>query len=222
MVNWYVDEGLQTLDRQWKAEHPGAVVYHIGDASHLSHGSEHNPEPAGSAPGADKGEVDAGDYMPGHGVTEEDLADLRAQLLRERDPRLLYIIWHDLIVSSVVQPWVVRHYNGKWHDHLHISLNDKYDSNTAPWDLTKDVPMPPTMIDVDGKLPLLRLGMEDIPGKARHIWRLQRVLGVDADGVYGAHTSAAVRKWMADDPKRSNTSGTIVALPEWRGIYGIW
>lgn len=136
--NWYVDEGLQRLIGQWRVMHPGAIVGTLGDAAHRNEDSEHNPEVHGPLPGQDTGEVDAGDFMPGNGVTIVDLADLRSRLLAGRDPRILYLIWHDIIVSSVVQPWVPRHYSGAWHNHLHVSVNDRYDNNPALWDLGED------------------------------------------------------------------------------------
>lgn len=231
MSTWHVDEGLAVLIAQWKKKHPGAVVGTIGDAAHQAEDSEHNPERQGSAPGADAGEVDAGDFMPGHGVTEADLVELRRDLLDDRDPRLLYVIWHRTIVSSVVSPWVERAYSGAYHSHLHVSVNDKFDANRAPWDLGKE-PRPMEYAKLTGDVPLLQLGDEDVPGKVRHINRLQVILNhsfgvsprLDEDGVYGPKSAAAVSKIMRD---AGDTSGTTkdasrIGVPEWRRVYGVW
>jgi hypothetical protein len=225
-MNWHVDEGLQTLADQWRKKYPGAVVYFIGDLRHQHSDSDHNPEDAGSAPGADAGEVDAGDFMPAGGVTMDDLAELRRQLLEARDPRLLYVIFKDMIVSSVVQPWKVRKYTGKYHHHLHVSVNDRYDRNVTPWDITDDKGKPMQYVNLDGRKPLLTIGSED--QEVSHIKRLQGAVSamtgidLDTDGVYGARTAAAVAKLMRDDPLRTTSNGSKVAAPEWKRILGLW
>lgn len=227
-IAWHVDEGLAVLIEQWKRRYPGAVVGTIGDASHLSHASDHNPEPAGSAPGADRGEIDAGDFMPGKGVTEAALADLRSDLLRARDPRILMIIWHRTIVSSVVQPWVVRPYSGKYHGHLHVSVNDRFGANRADWDLGDQVARTYTMRTLTGEVPELRAGDEDPAGEVQHITRVQGILNavygfeLETDGAYGAKTAAAVKHVMRDDDDRSSDTGAKLYLPEWRRILGVW
>jgi hypothetical protein len=220
----YLDEGLATLSAQWKAEHPGAVVYWIADGNHSST-SEHSPEKAGSAPGADAGEVDAIDLMPGKGgVTMADLRELRDNLVRERDPRFLYAIIDDRIVSSVVSPWTLRKYNGKRHGHLHVSVNDKFDANRTPWEIGDEPVRQYTNRPIEGVLPELRVGDEDQPGKTEYVKRAQRLLKVDDDGVYGPATAAALKKRMAGQSgyKPSSTNGGKLYIPEWRVLYGIW
>lgn len=227
-VKWRVDEGLSVLIAQWKKEHPGAVVYTIGDASHLSHDSEHNPEPDGSAPGADAGEVDAADFMPGKGgVTMDTLRDLRNDLLEVRDARLFYMIIDKEIVSSVVSPWKVRHYGGKKHSHLHLSVNDRFKANIEPWDIDGKgdaVARTYTMRPVDGLLPELRVGDEDQAGKTGYIRRVQALLGVEQDGVYGPETARKLAARMAgqDSYEPSASNGGKLYEPEWRVLYGLW
>lgn len=221
---WHVDEGLAVLIGQWKRLQPGAVVYTIGDENHTT--GEHVPEGQGSAPGADRGEVDAADFMPGHGVTPAELVALRHDLLVARDPRLLYLIWHDTIVSSVVQPWVTRKYSGKWHDHLHVSVNDRFDRNTSAWDLEAGVAREYAMMPIPSgvKLPELRVGDEDVPGKTGYIKRVQRLLGVDDDGAYGPVTARALAARMATQTsyRPSSTNGAKLYMPEWRVLYALW
>jgi hypothetical protein len=230
-VKWYVDEGLTKLIKQWKAEHPGATVYTIGDASHQSHTSEHNPEPPGGAPGADGNEVDAADFMPGNGVTMNDLRELRNNLIEARDSRLLYTIIDFEIVSSVTQPWKIRRYGGKKHTHLHVSVNDRFDHNTASWDIDgkgEIVPRDYTYKEMPGRVPELAVGDEDAPGKTQNIKRVQAILvhvygaDIEVDGAYGPVTAREVAKVMKADPKRTTGNGGKLHVPEWQRILGVW
>jgi hypothetical protein len=106
----------------------------VGDASHQTRDSDHNPW----VRDGDIGVVTAIDitHDPADGCDCQKIVDA---LIRSRDPRIKYVIWKRQITSSQVQPWVSRPYNGRNpHDkHLHLSvLPDKasYDS-TAPWSL---------------------------------------------------------------------------------------
>lgn len=225
-VNWYLDEGLQRFKQQWQAEHPGAVVYSIGDDDHLSHDSEHNPEFPGSAPGADKGEVDAVDVMPGKGVTEADLDELAEDLRTNRDGRLLYVIRRQRIFSSTVRPWVWRPYSGKYHGHLHMSVNDKYDANRAEWKFGEDEVAKHKFVEVVGfKLPEFKVGTDDDAFEGYNYVARAQVLAnyldksvpdVDVDGVYGALSARKVQKAL-----RTDSPVNTVDLPVWRGLYGL-
>jgi hypothetical protein len=229
-MDWYVDEGLQQLDREWKAVHPGATVYHIGDIHHDTNPdvSQHAPDRGGSQAGDDKGEVDGSDFMPGNGVTEEDLDDLAEGLRKSRDPRLLIVIRRNRIFSSVIQPFVWRPYSGKYHGHTHVSVNDRYDNNPANWNWEDEVARTYTMRQIPGEFPELRSGDEDQPGKVQYIKRIQSVLNgvfgeeLDLDGVYGAGTAAAVKRMMASDTSRSSTNGAKFYVPEAKRLFGIW
>lgn len=208
MVNWYVDEGLKKFDEQWLKLHPGATIYHIGDVNHSSNPdvSQHAPDKGGSAPGDDRGEVDAGDYMQGKTVSIFDLRKTFSELHESRDPRLLLVILEDKIFSSVSFPWEIRKYTGAFHSHLHISVNDKFDKNTSDWEaLTVAEQLPWDYEEVEGaKLPrLLKYGMEDQAyGGWNHIVRAQALLNIqdntlpdlDPDGVYGAKTAQKAAK----------------------------
>lgn len=231
-VNWYVDEGLAVLIAQWKREFPRAVVYTIGDASHASRTSEHNPEPAGSAPGADYGEVDAADFMIGNGVTRADLQELRDQIVEHRDARALYVIWDRKITSSVVVPWVERGYAGDdpHTDHVHLSVNDAFDANTKPWTLEDDVARTLAWQTFTAKMPIHQKGDEDaaFPGYNR-IKRAQLMLNyldkslpaLDADGVYGARTAQKLAKVMLAVKVKTTTNGSKLGEPEYRVLFGI-
>lgn len=230
MAGWTVDEGLSALIAQWKKEHPGAVVGTIAGGGHTTdpRKTDHAPEYQGSAPGADKGEVDAADFMPGKGgVTMRELRELRDNLLEARDSRLLMMIFEDEIVSAVVSPWNIRDYGGAFHGHLHVSVNDKYAANIRPWDIDgkgEAVARTLTYRKVDGALPELRVGDEDQSGKTAYIRRAQALLGVGVDGVYGGETARALDKRMTAQTayKQSSTNGAKLYEPEWRVLYGLW
>jgi len=212
---WHVDKGLAALIAQWKKEHPGAVVGTIGDTSHQAGKSDHNPEADGS--------VDAGDFMPGKGVSMDDLRDLAADLVKFRDKRFLYCIIDQRICSSVVDPWNWRPYKGDRHTHLHVSVNDRFETDGSAWKLDQ-MARTLTFRPVSGMLPELRVGDEDIDGKTAYIGRAQRLLGVGADGVYGPRTAVALAKRMAGQKayKPSSTNGGKLYENEWRVLYGLW
>lgn len=228
---WRVDEGLAKLTTQWRTVHRGAIVYFIGDSNHSTDPdvTQHAPDDGGPAPGDDLGEVDAGDFMPGNGVTQPHLRDLWNDLRDSRDPRILYAIYGDEIFSSVVRPWEVREYRGPFHSHVHLSVNDKYNANTDPWNLGgPDVPRKLEYVDVKTRLPILVKGDEDgdFTGYDQ-IGRLQALMNwaeranpLELDGVYGAHSAAKLARIMKTAPTRTTPNGTKVALPEYRRLHG--
>jgi hypothetical protein len=204
--SWYVDEGVAQLIGEWKRAHPGAVVGTIADDNHSTNPdvTQHAPDRGGSAAGDDRGEVDAGDFMPGHGVTDSDLDQLFDGLVSSRDPRILIVIHRNVIVSSVVEPWKRRHYSGAYHDHVHLSVNDKYDANRTDWHWEARVERADKYVPVTTSLPeLLELGDEDAMfsgwntiGRAQALanWLDHTTPPVDTDGVYGPKTAAKFGK----------------------------
>jgi hypothetical protein len=238
MVAWYVDEGLLVLGNQWKKEHPGAVVYYIGDASHIAKGdaSQHNPEPDGPLPGQDRGEVDAGDFMIGHGVTKADLRELADGLVESRDDRIYYVIFDGKICSSReiggVPAWTWRKYNGddQHTDHVHLSVNDKWDHKTSSWKLEDEPVRTPTWKTFDAEMPELKYGDDDdMWGGYRRITRAQACLNLiekteeplTVDGNYGAKTAVKLAKVMAKQDTRSSSNGKVMGEPEWRALFGL-
>lgn len=226
-MSWYLDEGLAGFRRQWWDLHPGATVYTIGDTSHSSNPdvSQHAPDRGTSGrKGDSKGEVDAVDVMPGKGVTRAQLLDLFDGLRASRDPRILYVIFEDEIFSSVVQPWKVRPYSGKFHSHVHLSVNDDYANNPAPWRIGENKVYAPRF-EFTGKLPSLGVGMEDAQFDGYNaITRAQLLANyvdnttpdLDVDGVYGAKTAQKIKKIM------KGGNGKTIGLSEWRKLLGIY
>lgn len=225
MASWRVDEGLARLDIEWKAEHPGAVVYHIGDSKHDTDPdkSQHAPDDGGKLPGDDKGEVDASDFMPGKGgVTEGDLDDLAEGLRKSKDKRILIVIRRQRIFSSYAigkyDAFQWRPYSGKYHGHTHVSVNDLFDNNQSDWKwekmaaAAKEIPT----VKVDGLLiPQLQLGHSDaLDAGYNHIARAQvlanwldnKTADLDPDGEYGAKTVAKFKKIFGGDGKKLSTA----------------
>lgn len=129
-MSWRLAESLKKLREQLNESFPRRSKVSdgsIGDAAHSSRTSDHNPN--------SKGIVCAIDVTndPETGPSGQWLADT---LVRNRDPRIKYIIWNHKICSSTNTPWTWRPYhgiNGHTH-HVHISVAGNVDSRT-PWKL---------------------------------------------------------------------------------------
>ena len=130
---WRVAESLLTLRRQIDTMAPGRNKSSdgtIGDASHQSRNSDHNPN--------SDGVVTAMDITndPAHGADAPALGEL---LRLSGDPRIKYVISNARIFSSKISPWKWRPYDGAnaHREHIHISVMDqksKYDDKT-PWQI---------------------------------------------------------------------------------------
>src|SRR5687768_5308837 len=140
---WRIAESLEALRLQLNKAFPKrskASDGGIGDARHqASSSSDHNPHIKDGSMGV----VTARDFThdPKTGIDCQWLADT---LVKNKDPRIKYIIWNKQICSSKTSPWKWRRYTGTnaHTKHLHVSVDpDKklYDS-TKPWKL--DFPQP--------------------------------------------------------------------------------
>lgn len=140
---WRVAGSLEVLRKQFNAAYPNrskASDGGIGDLRHqASKSSDHNPH-IKDANGV--GVVTARDFThdPANGI---DCNELAKTLVKNRDPRIKYIIWSRRILSSKTSPWVWRPYSGvnAHTKHLHLSVIGEpklYDS-ILPWDLDDDV-----------------------------------------------------------------------------------
>ena len=225
MVYWYTDEGLNTLINEWKKAYPKATVYRIADSAHSQDPdvSQHAPDDGGSAPGDDKGEVDAADFMPGKGVTELALQSLFSNLHANRDRRVLYVIHKDKIFSSVVQPWKIRTYKGDYHSHVHVSINDDFDKNTSDWDWeTMPQKKWPYEKQDDVSITPLKYGDDDDAFEGyEQVGRAQALLNwikkgddIDVDGVYGAYTAQKVKAVFGG-------TGKVLTVENIRKLKGI-
>jgi hypothetical protein len=136
-MKWIISPALETLRWQLNEAFPRrskASDGGIGDSSHqASPSSDHNPHVKNPTGG---GVVTARDFThdPKTGIDCQWLADT---LVKNRDPRIKYIIWNKRICSSKQQPWVWRKYSGSnaHSKHLHLSvMADRWMEN-RPWDL---------------------------------------------------------------------------------------
>lgn len=137
MAAWRVATALDVLLQQINAKFPNrskASDGSIGDASHASRGSDHNPwvQKAG------QGIVTARDFThdPLHGLDSEHLAEC---LRVNRDPRLKFIISNRKICSFDKESFKWRPYTGKnaHNHHVHVSVRENpelFDSD-KPWNL---------------------------------------------------------------------------------------
>lgn len=209
MVKWFTDPGLLTLDGQLRDRYPGIIIYHIGDANHKPP-SDHLPEADGS--------VDASDFMVRGKFDREAARWLVRTLVKYKDPRIAYIIFEGHIISSTVSPWMWRDYGGSnpHDDHIHLSVNDKHESDRSEWKLSEE--MRDNSLSLSGfTLPVLKYGESDSDfGGYDLVRRAQRQLGVSADGEYGSQTASAVKALMDGEG-----DGKKIDIAVWRRLYGL-
>jgi len=170
----------------------------LGDAKHSMRKSDHNPEPDGT--------VDALDitHDPKNGV---DIQRLCNAIIASKDRRVSYLICNGQIISGNggPKPWVKRPYNGaNRHDkHLHVSVLDAYQDDTAAWDINsafsaapprpKPAPKPSPVTKPVSSTP------KPVDDQTIHTARVQQQLKDlgyhevgTIDGIWGIKTEAAV------------------------------
>ncbi|RRO18361.1 hypothetical protein EIL87_09045 [Saccharopolyspora rhizosphaerae] len=135
MANWRLAGSLETLRAQFDAAFPQrnkASDGTIGDGSHQSRDSDHNPW---YGPGI----VTAMDitHDPQNGVDIDRITD---ELAASRDPRIKYVIANGLIMDSRPgqSPWQWTKYHGSnpHTQHFHISVMDSPAcDDRRPWNL---------------------------------------------------------------------------------------
>jgi hypothetical protein len=198
-MKWRLAHSLEQLRNQVNVLYPSRSKDSdgsIGDASHASRSSDHNPW---ITDGTGINVVSAIDitHDPKSGCDSYRMAE---QLRLGRDARIKYIISNRRICagSEGPQPWTWRPYTGiNPHDHhVHISVkSDKahYD-DTSPWQLAR-LAEAPAAITPQTKvvtLPTLRKG-----SKGDDVAKLQRFLvgkslEIKVDGDFGDVTRIAV------------------------------
>lgn len=106
----------------------------IGDASHQTRDSDHNPWVHDGSMGV----VTAADITndPAHGC---DIQRIMDAIIASRDPRIKYMIHNRRIVSSTTSPWVWRPYSGmnphEKHGHFSVKSDKAHYDSEAPWQI---------------------------------------------------------------------------------------
>lgn len=184
---WRAARSLIKLLEQVDAAAPGRATGNdglIGDAAHRRRKSDHNPDQNGVVRAIDI------THDPAHGV---DAGKIAEALVKSRDPRIRYIIWNKRIIGN--EDYAADNGRRAWvwsstadHEHhIHISVEGNaalYDDE-SPWSLGELAPAAGAEAVPDR--PVLREG--SIGADVR---RLQQLLGVRADGVFGPITRRAV------------------------------
>ena len=122
---WRLAKSLETLRSNVNAKWPNRSKDSdgtIGDESHQSSNSDHNPWVQDGGQGV----VTAMDitHDPANGLSSQKLAEA---LIASRDPRIKYVISNRKIASSEASPWQWRDYDGKnpHNHHVHISAKSE-------------------------------------------------------------------------------------------------
>ena len=154
----------------------------VGDLSHSSRTSDHNPDPSGVVRAIDI------THDPKGGFDSYAFADL---LLKKQDKRMKYVISNRRIGSGPAgpSPGVWRKYTGvNPHDHhCHISVvPSAAGDDTSAWSIDGAVMAAPGSYVAPN--PTLRKG-----SKGDDVKKLQAALKVEADGDFGPLTETALK-----------------------------
>lgn len=198
---WRVAKSLEQMRSQFNTLFPSRDKGSdgtIGDAAHATTNSDHNPWVKDGGMGV----VTALDitHHPGEGVDTWTIAEY---LRQKRDPRIKYVISNKRIFSSVSNPWQWRNYTGSnphsKHFHVSVSSSKSHYDNTKDWDL----------IPKDWR-PVLRKG-----DRGQFVRQLQILLGIVADGQFGAGVDTAVRAFQRD---AGLTADGVVGTATWKAL----
>ena len=229
-MSWRVAKSLLHLREQVNAKAPVRDKSNdgtIGDASHQTRDSDHNPWVTDSGLGV----VTALDITndPAHKVVSRDIAEA---LRNSRDSRIKYVISNGQIFSSEVHPWEWRSYSGPnlhFH-HVHISVLPQkalYDSEkdwvlpkalggqpNVPTDLLSSVSLGdmshqgengPRVLLIQNALrkagaALLSADSDFGPGTEAAVKRFQEAKGLQVDGIVGPATAVELQKYLSATP----------------------
>lgn len=175
----------------------------IGDASHSSRTSDHNPDSRGIVHAADL------THDPAHGCDAHAEADrIRLRARNGQEPRLKYVISNRRIASPI-DNWAWRSYSGSnpHTQHAHFSVNSgPVENDGSPW---FEDPAPPPLTDQQKRAILAGarrlIAQHPRPRlKYRHpnflrgsyVREVQRTLDLPVTGRYGVGTYNAVRRFQ--------------------------
>ena len=198
MAAWRLAKSLETLRDEIRSVYPGTTVWTIGDQSHASGWSDHNPTSSGV--------VCAIDVLGDRGL---DLAEFAEHLRRTNHRAVKYVIFNRRIWSKEKNSAGWRYYGGSnpHTTHVHVSVGVGPDGrSTGPYDDT--TPWGIRGTGIGG----IMLPEEGDKGPTVEFWqRMLRRTGESfpkfgADGHWGSEMTAAVqssRKKLGWDPVAS-------------------
>ena len=219
MAAWRLARSLETLRDEIRSVHPGTTVWTIGDQSHASGWSDHNPTSSGV--------VCAVDVLGDKGL---DLAEFAEHLKKTNHRAVKYVIFNRRIWSKALNSSGWRRYSGSnpHTTHVHVSVGVGPDGRStgpyddrSPWGIAAAAR--PTLPSSGG----IMLPKKGDKGPDVEYWqRLLLAAGEKLpkhgrDGHYGDETQTAVMSWYkrhGGDPKKFNgdrvTAWTAVSLQE--------
>lgn len=197
-MTWRLAESLKVLREQVNEEfatRSKASDGTVGDPSHQTRSSDHNPWIQDGSSSV----VSALDltHDPKSGFDSYRFAE---SLMKNRDPRIKYIISNHKIVSGNQGPqqWVWRGYTGKnpHNHHVHISVKSEkslYDSK-AKWKFEVNPPGTLPTRDYKAPRPTIRRGdANDSVKLLQELLTKQKGFTLVSDGDFGPATEAAVK-----------------------------
>lgn len=213
---WRVAKSLLRLRDQINAAAPKrdkSADGTVGDSAHSSRASDHNPTPAGVVCAMDI------THDPNGGVDSYKLAEF---LKGSGDKRIKYIISNGRIWNPSVSPgW--RKYSGSnpHNHHVHVSVKAALADDVSNWVIgmgsagivARTVAVIANVIAPQlPKYPLLKYGK-----RGDDVKRLQALLKIEADGVFGKQTEAAVK---AAQKKHKLVVDGKVGIYSWKAFGG--
>src|SRR5262245_8563129 len=228
-MTWRVANSLNVLLRQVNAAFPNrdkSSDGSIGDESHASRSSDHNPwvKDGGEGVVTARDITNDAPYMDSH--------QLALALVASRDERIKYIIDHGMICSGTDQEntaWKWRPYSGKndhsHHVHISVKPQKKYYDDETPWQkATMNSAPPPAaaavtspLIPKPNKYPVLRLKSIGV-----EVARLQTLLNAKqptikilVDGEFGPGTEKSVKAFQNS---KSLVADGVVGPYTWKAL----
>lgn len=207
---------LRALDSQLTAVAPRRTLptWYLGDTAHRQHASGHNPDDTKGSKSENSdsdnvAEIRAGDYrLPLNATfTAEQFVQWLVKKCRSGEITWIQYIIFNKRIWSASSNWVTRAYTGaNKHDH-HFHVSSK--SDTKSENTTKDMGMSalvrkPAVVKprevkymkLEVLVPDLHEGDDDDKLPSYNlIARMQKIVNVKADGVWGGKTTAGIAQW---------------------------
>ena len=224
MDSWRLAKSIARLRSEVLAAYPGTTFWTIGDQSHQSGWSDHNPNECCDV-------VCAADIKGDGGL---DLDDFVRHLITNPHPNLRYVI-HKRKIYQRKHGWKAEVYTGPsaHADHVHVSSGNgpdgrstsNYDS-TASWGIAEidddPAPTPPKpsqpTTKLGDKMPTTKRG-----NRGHAVKVLQATLGiwgwkVSVDGIFGPQTEKALKAFQN---KHASPVDGIAGPITWNALLGI-